>query len=129
MLLTKFEKSLDEGGNKNLQVIVDPSIHSLMNFVARDVGGLYTCIGERSLSLDELLMRPSPKIGMKVFKQSLSHWSIFPKALQLLSTLLFIGEFVERGSGRESSHRWRQMFQQKTEVGIFGNSLLSFLAL
>src|SRR4051812_28213294 len=49
---------------------------------------------ERSLSLDELPKRPSPRIGMKVFKQSLSHWSTFPKALQLLSTLLPIEEFV-----------------------------------
>src|SRR3954469_15536117 len=87
---------------------------------------------ERLLLLDELLNRPSPRVRMKVFKQPLSHWSTFLKALQLLSTLLFIGEFVERGSGREISHRRHQMFQRKTEVGNFGNSPsspLSFLAL
>src|SRR4051812_4054241 len=75
---------------------------------------------ERSLSLDKLLERPPPRIEIKVLRQLLIHRNIFSKVLQLLSTLLPIEEFVERGSGRESSHRWRQMFQQKTERGNFG---------
>src|SRR3954463_9300131 len=48
---------------------------------------------ERSLSLDKLLEGPPPRIGIKVLRQSLIHRNIFPKVLQLLSTLLPIEEF------------------------------------
>src|SRR4051812_14036408 len=56
---------------------------------------------ERSLSLDELPKRPPPRIEMKVLKQSLIHWSTFPKVLQLLSTLLPIEESSSSGEAVE----------------------------
>ena len=64
----EFEKSRDEGRNKNLQAIVDPLIRSLMNVVAKDVEGLNMRGRERSLPSDKLLERPPPKIEIRVFR-------------------------------------------------------------